>query len=273
MRGSGPRNPRFGRTRRGIQSSSRPKFFGLGGDFDGGPEFPGVKLPKERWTRTRTGLGNRGVKFNWNIVFGRDARRIVDLGCGNGRYIISSAIARPEFDHLGIELVPPAVRLGSLRAGQRGLTNCKLAWGDATEFITERCEAGSIDEVHLYHPQPYYDASKTARRQLSPEVLLSIFNALRPGGIFVFQTDNPAFFEYARATVPQLFDWREPEGTWPDAPEGRTLREIVARSKGLLIFRAEARKRPISGEAAAEIAARMPAPAFDANRPGYGDGG
>ena len=127
-------------------------------DHDRAAPYPGRKLERELWTRTRTGLGERGQKFDWRAVFGRDARHVVDLGCGNGRWLIHSALERRDVDHLGVELVPPAVRLASLRAGQRGLTNLKLAWGDAVEFILERAEAASLDEVHLYHPQPYFDA-------------------------------------------------------------------------------------------------------------------
>src|SRR5262245_60814715 len=109
--------------------------------------FPGRVLPREQWTRTRVGLGERGRHFDWNAAFGRSARRVVDLGCGNGRYLIASGLERRDVDHLGLELVPPALRLGSLRAGQRGLTNVKFAWGDASEFVLERCDERSIDEI------------------------------------------------------------------------------------------------------------------------------
>lgn len=234
--------------------------------------FPGRVLARELWSRTRVALGPKGQRFDWRAAFGRDALHVVDLGCGNGRYLVGSALARPDVDHLGIELVPPAVRLGSLRAGQRGLTNCKFAWGDASEFILERAEPGSLDEVHLYHPQPYYDARKVERRQLTPEILAAIHRSLRRGGLFVFQTDNPAYMQYARQTVPHLFEWRELDGEWPDQPQGRTLREIVARSRGLAILRAEARRRDL-GEA--EVAARtasMPQPDFDANRARFAGG-
>ena len=234
-----------------------------------GVPFPGAVLPREQWTRTRVGLGARGQTFDWQAVFGREAAHVVDLGCGNGRYLVASALARPDHDHLGVELVPPAVRLGSLRAGQRGLTNCKLAWGDAVAFICERCAPETLDEVHLYHPQPYFDARKRARRQLTPEVLLAIWHALRPGGLFVFQTDNREYARYARQTVPTLFDWRELEGPWPDAPQGRTLREIEARGRGLAIVRAEARRLDLAPEAAARRAAALPTPDFDADRPRF----
>jgi tRNA (guanine-N7-)-methyltransferase len=197
---------------------------------------------------------------------------VVDLGCGNGRFVVASALARPDVDHLGIDLVPPAVRFASLRAGQRGLTNAKFAWGDAVEFVLERVEPGTLAEVHLYHPQPHFDLRKVVRRQLTPAVLLSVHRALGPGGLFVFQTDNPAYARYARRVVPALFAWREREGPWPDAPRGRTLREIVARSKGLEIVRGEGTRLDVSEEEARERATGLPEPGFDANRPGFSPG-
>ncbi len=234
-----------------------------------GVPFPGVKLPRDKWSRTRTGLGAPGTVLDWDAVFGRQAKRVLDLGCGNGRFLIGSAIARPDLDHVGIELVPQAVKFASLRAGQRGLTNVKIAWGDASEFVLERCAPGSIDEIHLYHPQPYYEPGQKARRQLTPAILRAIHRALVPGGLFVFQTDNAAFARYAREIVPLLFAWAERKGPWPEAPEGRTLREITARRLGLSIVRAEATRLDLDDAEVDARVARMPEPVFDANRPAF----
>jgi tRNA (guanine-N7-)-methyltransferase len=214
-------------------------------------------------------LGARGRVFSWREAFGRDAPHVVDLGCGNGRFLVASALARPEVDHLGIELVPPAVKFASLRAGQRGLTNCKVAWGDATEFLLERAEAGSLAEAHLYHPQPYYEPGQERRRQLSPAILAALHRALEPGGLFVFQTDNAAWARYARETVPALFAWEELPGPWPDAPRGRTLREITARKAGLAVVRAQGRRLDLSADEVERRVAAMSEPTFDANRPAF----
>jgi tRNA (guanine-N7-)-methyltransferase len=178
-------------------------------------------------------------------------------------------MARPDVDHLGIDLVPPSIKVASLRAGQRGLVNCKFAWGDASAFVLERATPASLNEVHLYHPQPHFDPARRARRQLSPAILLAIHRALRPGGLFVFQTDNAPFARWARAAVPALFSWEERREPWPDAPRGRTLREATARARGLAIVRAEARRLDLSPEEAAARAAALPEPDFDADRPAF----
>lgn len=231
--------------------------------------FPGTVLPRERWSRTRVPLGPRGRVFDAASAFGRVAPLVVDLGCGNGRFLIASAIARPDHDHLGVDVVPPAVRFASLRAGQRGLRNVKFAWGDANELVLERLAPASVREVHLYHPQPHFDPAERHRRQLTPAILLAIHRALEPGGLFVFQTDNAPFARYARSVVPSLFRWSERADPWPDAPAGRTLREIKARQRGLAVVRAEAWRLDLGEEEAAARARLLPEPHFDANRPAH----
>lgn len=235
-----------------------------------GVPFPGRKLPRERWTRTRAPLGREGEVFDFVRTFGRDAPRVLDLGCGNGRFLIASALARPHLDHLGIDLVPPAVRFASLRAGQRGLTNCKVAWGDASAFVLQRCPDASVAEVHLYHPQPYRDGAGAERRQLSPALLGALHRILVPGGLFVFQTDNPGFAAYARRLLPALFEVREHPEPWPDAPRGRTLREIVARQQGLAITRLVGVRLPLDAREVQARTATLPPPVFDARQPGDG---
>jgi tRNA (guanine-N7-)-methyltransferase len=229
--------------------------------------FPGRVVPRERWTRTRVALPQEGT-FDWRATFGRDAPRVLDLGCGNGRFLIGSALARPNRDHLGVDLVPPAIRHASRRAGQRGLTNCRFGWGDAGAFL-DRVEPGSVAEVHLYHPQPHFDPAHVGRRQLGPHTLAAIHAALERGGLFVFQTDNAAYASYARRVVPSLFAWEELDGPWPDAPHGRTDREIRARARGLAIVRVRAMRLDLDEDEVRLRVARLPDPAFDANRRGH----
>jgi tRNA (guanine-N7-)-methyltransferase len=81
------------------------------------------------------------------------------------------------------------------------------------------------------------------------------------------QTDHPKYWEYLLKVVPLLFDFQEQMGTWPDAPKGRTRREILAIKRGLPVFRGWGTPKqdlsPIDLNAIAESA---PLPHFDADR-------
>ncbi len=199
-------------------------------------DFPGTVLPRERWTSTLW----RGADFDWTRVFGRSAPRILDIGCGTGRYVVASALARPDRDHLGIELVKPLLERAAARADQRGVTNARFIAGDAVSWLA-RLEA--VDEIHVYHPQPYVDPAEVHLGMLNAAFFERAWRLLRPGGVFVFQTDNRAYGKYLLDAARKFFDPQVQPGPWPDAPQGRTRREIVARGKRLPILRVVAQRR------------------------------
>lgn len=241
-----------------------------GDEADHGVPFPGAVVEPGRRTQAQV-VVPRDARFDWKAAFGRDdAPRVVDLGCGNGRYLLLSALARPTHDHLGVDLVPQVIRHAARRAGERGLANLKYAWGDGLGLLFQGLDVGSVDEVHVYHPQPYYDARQTSRRMLTPQFFGRVWEVLRPvTGLLVLQTDNPYYWRYVEKIAPRLFRWRAHDGPWPDAPEGRTRRELFARSRGLAIFRAAGTPRAINAKRVRHIVRHLPPPTFDANRPRF----
>ena len=228
-------------------------------DAEFGVPFPGERVPHAR--RSKTGYRDDGKPFDWARVFGRAAPRVVDLGCGNGRYLIGSALARPGHDHLGIDNVQVVVDHAAHRANERGLTNVRFVTADAVEWLYARLDA--LDEIHVYHPQPYYEAGAADKRMLTPEFLERCWTSMKPHGLLVLQTDNKPYWDYLRKAVPKWFDVHLHPKPWEDAPHGRTRREIQARKKGLAIFRMEARRR----EAPRDV--DVPRPEFQADRPAF----
>jgi tRNA (guanine-N7-)-methyltransferase len=147
------------------------------------------------------------------------------------------------------------------------LTNLKFAVLGGYELLETYVEPGSVSEVHVYHPQPYYDPRLVHRRLITPAFLALVHKALVPGGLFVVQTDNPGYWKYVQQVVPVFFDFHERIGRWPDAPRGRTRREIVAMKRKLPVFRGSGTaKIDLSEEEAVRLAENLPPPAFDADR-------
>ena len=201
-----------------------------------------------------------GRPFDWARAFGRHAPRVVDIGCGDGRYLVASALARPGFDHLGIEIVEPLVSRGMRDADRRGLKNLRFVAGDAVMWLFKRLDDSSVDEIHVYHPQPYHDPARPGL--LTAEFFERAWRVIRPRGLLVLQTDHRACGRYLLEALRRHFDPEIRPGPWPDAPLGRTRREALALRKKMVVLRVEARRR----ESPRDLT--PPAPYDELGRPG-----
>jgi tRNA (guanine-N7-)-methyltransferase len=232
-----------------------------------GVPIAGEILDSTQWTQT--GLKKLPVEghLHWEELFGRQGPVVLDLGCGNGHFLIGSSVWRPEHLHLGVDILPLVIRYATRRANQRGLTNIRFAVVGGKEVLDRWIAPGSVAEIHCYHPQPYYDPGQVHRRLVTPEFLALVHHSLISEGLFFFQTDNPGYCRYMQKIVPMFFDIQEQRGKWPDAPKGRTRREIIALRRRLPVFRAWGKARPNLDRAEAmRLAGTLPAPVFDASR-------
>lgn len=233
-----------------------------------GVPIPGRILPEAEWTKTGVKRLPTSGALDWATIFGRVAPVVLELGCGNGRYTLLSALSRPEVDHFATDILPVVIRYATRRGNQRGLANVRFAVRDAESFMGAYVAPGSVAEVHLYHPQPYHDPRDAHKRLVTPRFLADVHRSLAPGGLFVVQTDNPDYWAYMSQVVPVFFDFHEQTDPWPDAPEGRSRREILARSRGLTIFRGFGHARPnLSRLEAIALAQSLPAPTFKSRGP------
>jgi tRNA (guanine-N7-)-methyltransferase len=233
-----------------------------------GVPIPGRILPESEWARTAIKRLPPPGPLDWPAIFGREAPVVLDLGCGNGRFTLLSALSRPGFDHIGVDLLPVVIRYATRRANHRGLHHVRFAVKDAETFLAAYVPEASVAEIHLYHPQPYHDPRQAHRRLLTPRVLADIHRGLERGGLFVIQTDNPDYWSYITQVAPVFFDFHQQDGPWPDVPEGRSRREILARSRGLRIFRGQGRRRDeVTRDSALALAESLPAPTFRSRGP------
>ena len=182
---------------------------------------------------------------------------IVDVGCGDGGWVLASAAAHPEREYIGLERIEPLVR----KAGAAAPPNARFVAGDAVAWLRRRAEA-SVDEVHVYHPQPYYDPEEAPLGVGTAEFFERVWRVLRPGGLLVLQTDNRKYGKYLLEAARRHFEAEVRPGPWADAPKGRTRRESVAIGKGLPLLRVSATRRP------APLELPDPEPYFDLRKPG-----
>ncbi|HEY1067967.1 MAG TPA: methyltransferase domain-containing protein [Pirellulales bacterium] len=231
-----------------------------------GVPIAGEILHESQWTHTAIKKLPEGL-LDLQETFGRSAPLVLDLGCGNGRYLLSTAVWRPTHDHLGVDSLPVVIRYATRRANQRGLTNIRFAVIGGKELLERHIAPASVAEIHCYHPQPYYEPSEVHKRLVTPAFLALVHRALKPDGLFVLQTDNPGYWKYMKSVAPVFFHFEEQRTPWLEAPKGRTRREILALKRGLPVSRGVGRPRANLTEAEAiKLAETLPPPTFDADR-------
>jgi tRNA (guanine-N7-)-methyltransferase len=232
-----------------------------------GVPVPGEILSPDQWTQTALKKLPPPGPLDFQTMFGRVAPIMLDIGCGNGRSTLASAVWRPTWNHLSSDVLPVVIRYATRRANQRGLTNVRFAVIGGRELLVDHIAPQSVDEIHVYHPQPYYEADQVHRRLITPEFIALVHQSLKPGGMFVLQTDNPGYWKYMQQIVPLSFQWTVHPGCWPDAPKGRTRREIIALRQSLPVFRGTGIPRTdITAAEVLQLAATLPPPTFDADR-------
>jgi SAM-dependent methyltransferase len=179
-----PPNTPFERPRRQIERE-----FGV--------PVPGEILAPERWTQTALKKLPPPSPLDFAGIFGRTAPVMLDIGCGNGRSTLASCVWRPAVDHLSSDVLPVVIRYATRRANQRGLTNVRFAVIGGRELLADYIAPQSVAEIHVYHPQPFYESNQVHRRLITPEFLALVHRSLAPGGLFVLQT---ALFSVGRTS-------------------------------------------------------------------------
>src|SRR5215510_56972 len=109
-----------------------------------GVPIPGEILEQARWTKTALKKLPPPGAMAWETIFGRQAPLVVDIGCGNGRFLLGSALARSDHDHVGIDILPLVLRYATRRANQRGLGNIRFAACDGQRFLGTYVADGSL---------------------------------------------------------------------------------------------------------------------------------
>ncbi len=138
----------------------------------------------------------------------------IDLGCGDGRFLLEMAARYPERDFLGVERLLGRVRKVCKNIGKRGLENARVLRLESRYTAEWLLPAGTVSRLHLLCPDPWPKLRHHRRRLIQEEFLQAIWDLLEPGGEFLFKTDHPEYFEWAGEKV-KAFGKFEPL-EWPE---------------------------------------------------------
>ena len=173
----------------------------------------------ELWPRF--GLDYTGTPRDFDDVFGRRAKRVLEVGFGNGEALRFAAGQDPDRDLVGIEVHAPGVGrlLNALAADEA--SNVRVYHHDAVEVLQHEIADASVDEVRIYFPDPWHKKRHNKRRLVQPGLAALLVRKLATGGRLHLATD---WHDYAEQmwdvldTTPGLRNRAGPRGHVPRPP-------------------------------------------------------
>lgn len=159
----------------------------------------------------------------------------IDIGCGDGTFLMEMAAKFPERNFLGVERLGGRVGKIVRKSKRRGLPNLRVLRMESSYAIGWLVPPGSADRIHLLFPDPWPKKRHEHNRFASEGNLPHLHQVLKPGGDFLFKTDHDDYFVAATELIDasplfQRIDWipedefyqqTDFEGIW--LGEGKTI--------------------------------------------------
>ncbi|NNE92549.1 MAG: tRNA (guanosine(46)-N7)-methyltransferase TrmB [Verrucomicrobiales bacterium] len=136
-------------------------------------------------------------------LFADDRPVEIDLGCGDGGFLLEMAARFPDRNFLGIERLLGRVRKIWRGAETRGLKNVKVLRVDTNYAVEWLLPQDFAARIHFLFPDPWPKKKHASRRQMCREPFLRhLHRLLKPGdGELIFKTDHRPYFDEAKEVL------------------------------------------------------------------------
>lgn len=148
-------------------------------------------------------------------IFGSGESCEVDLGCGDGGFLLQMAAHYPERRFLGVERLLGRVRKVCRDSTRQQLDNIKVLRLESRYFLEWFIAPGSISRLHYLFPDPWPKEKHHKNRLVQDSFVPVLHRALAENGEILFKTDHDGYYQWVceRLDASPLFErveWDEP---------------------------------------------------------------
>ena len=134
---------------------------------------------------------------DWDTVFVRSAPLAVEIGFGNGEFLIDWATKKPDWNLVGFELSMESIERVCKRIAQSAKANVVPLHEDARFGIRELFPDNSIEHVMMNFPDPWPKDRHKKRRLLDENFADILAMTLKLGCPYELVTDQQWYAEHA----------------------------------------------------------------------------
>jgi tRNA (guanine-N7-)-methyltransferase len=118
----------------------------------------------------------------------------VELGSGDGSFLVNYARLHPERNFIGVERFLGRMRKIDRKGRRAGLINLRAVRIEATYFLGYLLPNHCAEALHIYFPDPWPKRKHLKNRLINTEFPSLAAQALLPGGVVYLRTDDADYF-------------------------------------------------------------------------------
>jgi len=123
----------------------------------------------------------------------------VELGSGDGSFLVEYAARHPQTNLIGVERFLGRLRKIDRKGRRAGLDNMRCIRLEAAYFVEFLLPRHSLQGIHVYFPDPWPKRRHHKHRLINQRFPQIAFQALVPGGVVWLRTDDAHYFAQIRA--------------------------------------------------------------------------
>ncbi|WP_327340661.1 tRNA (guanosine(46)-N7)-methyltransferase TrmB [Streptomyces sp. NBC_01324] len=150
---------------------------------------------------------------------------VLEIGFGMGEATAQMAADDPGTGILAVDVHTPGQGNLLRLADRNGMSNIRVANGDAIILLREMLTPDSLDGLRVYFPDPWPKSRHHKRRLIQPEFLDLVAQRLKPGAVLHCATDWEPYAEQMLEvlTAHPRFENTAADGVYAPRPEFRPL--------------------------------------------------
>ncbi len=121
----------------------------------------------------------------------------IDLGCGDGTFLVGEAARRPHHNFLGIERLQARIQKSCRKAARLRLSNVRVLLIESNYLVRFLLPQACVHILHILFPDPWPKRRHAHHRLLQPPFFESATRALAEEGQIRLITDDAPYFHQA----------------------------------------------------------------------------
>ncbi|WP_100266469.1 tRNA (guanosine(46)-N7)-methyltransferase TrmB [Mariprofundus ferrinatatus] len=124
---------------------------------------------------------------------------VMEIGFGNGDFLVHLAATHPDWLLVGVEIYLPGVAKAVCRMDDAGfIERCRITQLPAQFVLEHQVDEAQLDGIFINHPDPWPKVRHHKRRIIQKAFAKLMVTRLKPGGFIKLATDKPDLAEWMR---------------------------------------------------------------------------